>query len=102
MSSASTSTTPGEHLKAATTRDPPPDGRGRQVWLHGLCWRKACFPDADGERISRGGLAVKQLLRKRPSPAMVVAVVAVVMASVGSATAATLITGKQIKNNSLT
>jgi hypothetical protein len=45
---------------------------------------------------------VKQFMRLRPTPAMVVAVIAVVLASVGSATAARLITSAQIKNNSVT
>lgn len=45
---------------------------------------------------------MKQLLRRRPSPGAVVAVVAVVLASAGSATAARVITGKQIKNSSIT
>ena len=39
--------------------------------------------------------------RLRPSPAMVVAIFAVVLACVGSATAATLITGAQVSNGSL-
>src|SRR4051812_45095271 len=39
---------------------------------------------------------------RRPSPALVVAVVACVIACAGSATAATLITGAQIRNGSLT
>jgi hypothetical protein len=43
-----------------------------------------------------------RLLRFRPSPGTVIACVAVVLACTGSATAATLITGQQIKNNSLT
>lgn len=41
-------------------------------------------------------------LPRRPSPALVVAVVAVLLTSAGSATAARLITGKQIKNSSIT
>jgi hypothetical protein len=45
---------------------------------------------------------MKKLIRLRPTPAMVVAVVAVVLAGVGSATAAQLITSAQIKNNSVT
>src|SRR3954465_136583 len=39
---------------------------------------------------------------RRPSPALIVAIVALVMACAGSATAATLITGRQIRNNSVT
>jgi hypothetical protein len=42
-----------------------------------------------------------QLHRLRPSPALVVAMVAVIVASAGSATAARLITGKQIRNGSI-
>jgi hypothetical protein len=42
-----------------------------------------------------------RIARFRPSPAMVVAFVALLVASAGSATAATLITGKRIKNNSI-
>jgi hypothetical protein len=42
-----------------------------------------------------------RLLSKRPSPALIVAVVAVFVAGAGSATAAQLITGKQIKNGSV-
>jgi hypothetical protein len=40
--------------------------------------------------------------RLRPSPALIVALVALVMACAGSATAASLITGKQIKKNTVT
>jgi hypothetical protein len=40
--------------------------------------------------------------RLKISPAMVVAIVAVVLASAGGATAASLITGKQIRNGSIT
>jgi hypothetical protein len=50
----------------------------------------------------QGELAVKRITRLRGAPAMVVAVVAVVMSAVGSAAAAGLITSSQIKNNSLT
>ena len=39
--------------------------------------------------------------RLRPSPAMIVAMVALVVSTAGTATAATLITGKQIKNRSI-
>jgi hypothetical protein len=42
-----------------------------------------------------------RLLRRRPSPALVLAVVAVFITGAGSATAARLITGKQIKNGSI-
>ena len=42
-----------------------------------------------------------RIARFRPSPAMVVAFTALLVASAGSATAATLITGKRIKNNSI-
>jgi hypothetical protein len=42
-----------------------------------------------------------RLLSKRPSPALVVALVAVVLASAGSAVAAGLITSKQIKNGTI-
>lgn len=45
---------------------------------------------------------MKQLLRRRPSPGAVVAIAAVVLAGAGSATAARVITGKQIKNSSIT
>ena len=38
----------------------------------------------------------------RPSPSMLIAIAAVVLASAGSATAARLITGKQVKNGSIT
>jgi hypothetical protein len=41
------------------------------------------------------------LQRLRPSPAMVVALIAILVAGAGSATAARLITGKQIKNGSV-
>jgi hypothetical protein len=41
-------------------------------------------------------------LRRRPSPGIIVACIALVVACTGTATAATLITGAQIKNNSLT
>ncbi len=40
--------------------------------------------------------------RLRPSPALIVALVALVVACAGSATAASLITGKQIKKNTVT
>lgn len=40
--------------------------------------------------------------RRRPSPGTVIACVALVVACTGTATAATLITGAQIKNNSVT
>ena len=43
-----------------------------------------------------------RLQRWRPSPSMVVAFVALFIAGAGSATAARLITGKQIKNSSIT
>src|SRR4051794_16872774 len=39
---------------------------------------------------------------RRPSPALIVAIVALVVACAGSATAATLITGRQIRNGSVT
>ena len=39
--------------------------------------------------------------RFRPSPAMIVAMVALVVSTAGTATAATLITGKQVKNRSI-
>ena len=42
-----------------------------------------------------------RLRRLRPSPAMVVALIAVIVASAGSATAARLVTGKQIRNGSV-
>jgi hypothetical protein len=42
-----------------------------------------------------------RLLRQRPSPALVVAVVAVLLASAGSAVAAQLITSRQIKNGTI-
>ena len=42
-----------------------------------------------------------RLARFRPSPALVTAIAAVVVASAGSATAARLITGKEIKNGSI-
>jgi hypothetical protein len=45
---------------------------------------------------------VKKILTYRPSASMLVAILAVVLACGGSATAARLITGKQIKNNSVT
>jgi hypothetical protein len=45
---------------------------------------------------------MKRILRKRPSPAMLLAIAAVVLSGVGSATAAQLISGNQIKNNSVT
>jgi hypothetical protein len=45
---------------------------------------------------------VGRLQRWRPSPSMVVAFVALFIAGAGTATAARLITGKQIKNNSIT
>jgi hypothetical protein len=45
---------------------------------------------------------MKRLLSFRPSPGLAVAIAAVVLASVGSATAARLITGKQIKDGSIT
>ncbi len=45
---------------------------------------------------------MKHLSRYRPSPGVVVAVAAVVLACAGSATAAKVITGKQIKNSSIT
>ena len=44
----------------------------------------------------------KYLVRHLPSPSVVVAVAAVVLACAGSATAAKVITGKQIKNSSIT
>jgi hypothetical protein len=40
--------------------------------------------------------------RFRPSPGTVIACIALLVACTGTATAATLITGKQIKNNSVT
>ncbi|HEX8854863.1 MAG TPA: hypothetical protein VF752_04615 [Thermoleophilaceae bacterium] len=45
---------------------------------------------------------MKRLRLRRPSPGLVVAVIALVCATAGGATAATLITGKQIKNSSIT
>jgi hypothetical protein len=45
---------------------------------------------------------MKRITRLRGAPAMVVAIVAVVMSAVGSATAAGLITSRHVKNNSLT
>ena len=42
-----------------------------------------------------------RLLRRRPSPALIVAIVAVFVAGAGSATAARLISGKQIRNGSI-
>ena len=45
---------------------------------------------------------IRSLSARRPSPAMIVALVALVFASAGSATAASLITGKQIRNNTIT
>lgn len=39
---------------------------------------------------------------RRPSPALVVSIIALVVASAGTATAATLIGSKQVRNNSLT
>ena len=43
-----------------------------------------------------------RFIRRRPSPSMIVAFVALFVAGAGSATAARLITGKQIKNSSIT
>jgi hypothetical protein len=43
-----------------------------------------------------------RLLRLRPSPGTVIACIALVVAFTGTATAASLITSKQIKNNSVT
>ena len=45
---------------------------------------------------------MKRLLRHRPSPALIVAVIALIVACAGSATAAGLISGKQIKDSSIT
>ena len=45
---------------------------------------------------------LRKLRRFRPSPGTVIACVALVVACTGTATAATLITSQQIKNNSLT
>ena len=45
---------------------------------------------------------MKRLIPGRPSPAMIVAIAAAVFACAGSATAASLISGKQIKNSSIT
>ena len=45
---------------------------------------------------------MRRFRRWRPSPAMAVAFVALFVAGAGSATAARLITGKQIKNSSIT
>ena len=42
-----------------------------------------------------------RLLARRPSPALIVAIIAVFIAGAGSATAARFITGKQIKNGSI-
>jgi hypothetical protein len=44
---------------------------------------------------------LQRVLRRRPSPALIVAIVAVFVAGASSATAARLITGKQIKNGSV-
>jgi hypothetical protein len=44
---------------------------------------------------------MKRILRKRPSPAMIVAVVAMVMAFGGTAYAKIVITGKNVRNSSL-
>jgi hypothetical protein len=44
----------------------------------------------------------KHLPRRRPSPAIVVAILAAVFACAGTATAARVITGKQIKDSSIT
>jgi hypothetical protein len=46
-------------------------------------------------------LLLRRLLLRRPSPALVLAIIAVFVAGAGSATAARLITGKQIKNGSI-
>ena len=40
--------------------------------------------------------------RRRPSPALVIALIALFVAGAGSATAARLISGRSIKNNSVT
>jgi len=45
---------------------------------------------------------IRNLKARRPSASMLVAIFAVVLACAGSATAAGLITSKQVKNNSLT
>lgn len=45
---------------------------------------------------------IRSLSARRPSAAMVTALIALVFASAGSATAASVITGKQIKNNTIT
>jgi hypothetical protein len=45
---------------------------------------------------------LRDFARRRPSPGTVIACVALFVACTGSATAATLITGGQIKNNSVT
>jgi hypothetical protein len=44
---------------------------------------------------------MRRTLHRRPSPSLIVAIIAVVMASAGSAVAARLITGKQIKNGTI-
>jgi hypothetical protein len=46
--------------------------------------------------------SLRSLRRLRPSPGTVIACIAVVVACTGTATAASLITGAQIKNNSVT
>src|SRR3954469_15404391 len=45
---------------------------------------------------------MKQVLRRRPSPAMIVAVMALIASSAATATAAVVVTGKQIRNRSVT
>jgi hypothetical protein len=45
---------------------------------------------------------MRQILSKRPSPGTVLAVVAIVLSIGGSATAASIVTSRQIKNNSIT
>src|SRR3954463_3172820 len=49
-----------------------------------------------------GGLAMSRLSRFKPSGTMLVALVALVMATTGSAVAASLITSKQIKDGTIT
>ncbi len=45
---------------------------------------------------------MRSISRYRPSPAMIVAIIAVVVASAGTAVAAKLITGKQLARNAVT
>jgi hypothetical protein len=53
--------------------------------------------------VARLGVAQhRAMLKRRPSPALLLSVVAIVLACAGSATAGSLITGRQIKDNSVT